>query len=119
MTFGKPDIAERTVAFSLRIIRLFRKLDKDSVGRVIGNQLLRSATSVGANVHEAKGAQSNADFIAKMSIAHKEAYETVYWLRLITEAKLLDPDKLSALSNEATQLVKILSASLITLKNKK
>lgn len=119
MASGKTDIAERTVAFSLRIIRLFRELDKDSVGKIIGNQLLRSATSVGANVHEAKGAQSNADFIAKMSIAHKEAYETVYWLRLITEAKLLAPDRLSALSDEATQLVKILSASLITLKNKK
>ncbi len=93
-------------------------MEKDSVGRVIGNQLLRSATSIGANVHEAQGAQSKADFIAKMSIAHKEAYETIYWLRLITEAKLLHPEKLSALSDEAAQMVKILSASLLTLKNK-
>jgi len=72
MDSGKPDIAGRTVVFSLRVIRLFRELEKDSVGRVIDNQLLRSATSIGANVHEAQGAQSKADFIAKMSIAIKK-----------------------------------------------
>ena len=119
MNSGKPDIAERTIAFSLRIIRLFQELDKDSVGRVIGNQLLRSATSIGANVHEAKGAQSNADFIAKMSIAHKEAYETSYWLRIVAEAKLVKAEQLSDLVDETSQIVKILSSILITSKDNK
>ncbi len=73
----KADIVERSITYSLRIIRLYRELEKDSVGRVLGKQLLRSGTSIGANVHEAQGAQSKADFIAKMSIAHKEAYECV------------------------------------------
>ena len=79
--------------------------------------MLRSATSIGVNVHEAQGAQSKVDFIAKMSIAHKEAYETSYWLRILAEAKLVKPDQLSALADETTQIVKILSSILITSKN--
>ena len=74
----KTGIAERTVSFSLSIIRFYRKLESDNVGCLIGKQLLRSGTAVGANVHEAQGAQSKADFIAKMSIAHKEALESAY-----------------------------------------
>ena len=76
----KPDIAKRTKGFSARIIRLFRELEKDSVGRILGKQLLRSGTSIGANVHEAQGGQSRADFISKISMAYKEARETDYWL---------------------------------------
>ena len=81
----KPDILERTIAYSLRIIKVYRELERDSVGRVIGKHFLRSGTSIGANVHEAQGGQSKADFIAKMSIAHKEARESAYWMRLIQE----------------------------------
>jgi len=64
------DILERSVAYSLRIVKLYRELQKDKGGRIIGRQLLRSGTSIGANIHEARGGQSKADFIAKMSIAH-------------------------------------------------
>ena len=116
---GNIDITERTVAYSIRVIKLYRQIAKDNVGRVIGKQILRSATSIGANVHEAQGAQSKADFIAKMSIAHKEAYETSYWIRIISEAGLVKPDKLSALEDETVQIVKILSSILITSKNNK
>lgn len=62
----KGGIAERSVRYSLRIINLYRALEKDGVGRVLGKQILRSGTSIGANVHEAQGGQSRADFIAKM-----------------------------------------------------
>ena len=116
---GNIDITERTVAYSIRVIKLYRQIAKDNVGRVIGKQILRSATSIGANVHEAQGAQSKADFIAKMSIAHKEAYETSYWLRIMAEAELVKPDQLAPLVDETTQIVKILSSILITSKNKK
>ncbi len=75
---GDADIVERSVAYSLRIIRLCRAIEKDSIGRTLGKQILRSGTSIGANVHESQGAQSKADFIAKMSVAHKEARETAY-----------------------------------------
>ena len=84
----KEDIVERSGAYSLRIIKLFQEVEKKSVGKILGKQLLRSGTSIGANVHEAQGAQSKADFIAKMSIAHKEAKECVYWLRLFSDADI-------------------------------
>lgn len=115
----KPDIAERSVTYALRIIKLYRELDKDNVGRVLGKQLLRSGTSIGANIHEAQGGQSKADFIAKVSIAHKEARETAYWLRLIREARILPADQLSDISDETGQLIRILSSILLTAKQPK
>ena len=115
----KKDILERTVNYSLRIVKLYRELEKDSVGRVFGKQLLRSGTAIGANVHEAQGGQSKADFIAKMSIAHKEARESAYWLRLIQEAELISANRISDLSHETGELIKILSSILLTSKHGK
>ena len=112
-------ITERSIAYSLRIINLFRQLEKDSVGRIIGKQLLRSGTSIGANAHEAQGAQSRADFIVKMSIAHKEAWESIYWLRLIIDAKLLPDHLLHKLIDETEQIKKILASILLTAKENK
>ena len=113
----RPDILDRSVAYSLRIIRLYRELEKDSVGRIVGKQLLRSATGIGANVHEAQGGQSRADFIAKMSIAHKEAYESAYWMRIIAEAGLISDSHLKELQDETEQIVRVLSTILISTKN--
>ena len=110
------DIAERTVAYSLRLIALYRALEKDGVGRILGRQLLRSGTSVGANVHEAQGGQSRPDFIAKMSIAYKEVRESAYWLRLIAEAQLVPPEALHELADETDQLTRILSSILLSSK---
>ena len=111
-----PDILERTIAYSVRVIKLYRELEKDSAGRILGRQLLRSGTSIGANIHEAQAAQTKADFIAKMYIAYKEARETAYWLRLIREAKLVSVNRLAGLADETGQLVKILSAILLSAK---
>lgn len=110
------DIAERTVAYSLRLIALYRVIEKDGVGRILGRQLRRSGTSVGANVHEAQGGQSRPDFIAKLSIAYKEVRESAYWLRLIAEAQLVPPEALVDLEDETNQLTKILSAILLSSK---
>jgi len=115
----KPSIVERTLSFSLSIVRLCRELEKDSIGRILGRQLLRAGTSIGANVHEAQGGQSKADFIAKMSVTHKEALETAYWLRLIKQTDLIVGERLSDLVNETDQLVKIISKILITSKGRK
>ncbi len=101
------DIVERSIAYALQVIKIYRELERDTVGRVIGRQLLRSGTSVGANIHEAQGGQSKADFIAKMSVAHKEALESAYWLRLIREAGLAPGDRLTGVSDETEQLIKI------------
>ena len=109
-------ITERTIAYSLRIIKLYRSIEHDSVGRVIGKQLLRAGTSVGANVHEAQGGQSKADFIAKLSIAQKEIIESGYWLRLLAESGIIPASKLADIRDETEQLTKIISSILINSK---
>ena len=115
----KLDILERAVGYSLRIVQLYRELEKESVGRVLGKQLLRSGSSIGANIHEAQGGQSKADFIAKISIVYKEALESAYCLRLIQETDLISANRIGDLSDETGQLVKILSSILLTSKQGK
>ena len=102
------EICDRTRAFALRIIKLYQALRQDDVGRTIGKQLLRSGTSIGANVEEAQAGQSKADFIAKMSIALKEARETRYWLALLVEGEIFPAQRLAPIKNEAEELVKII-----------
>ena len=86
---------------------------------MLGKQLLRSGTSIGANVFEAHASQSKADFIAKLSVAHKESRETVYWLRVVDASRLVEPDQMESFANEANQLVRILAAMLLTAKGKR
>lgn len=105
------EIKARTFEFSVRVVRLCQSLDAvPGVSRTLSNQLLRSGTSIGANVEEAHGSQSKADFIAKMYIACKEARETHYWLRLLIATDLVPESKLAPLLDESNQLVAILTA---------
>lgn len=105
------DIKVRTFEFSVRVVRLCQMLDATpGVSRTLANQLLRSGTSIGANVEEAHGSQSKADFIAKMYIACKEARETHYWLRLLIATDLVAESKLAPLLDESNQLVTILTS---------
>jgi four helix bundle protein len=114
------DLPDRTKDFALRIIRLCQVLDeKPGVNRTLGNQLLRSGTSVGANVAEGAGAQSEADFLTKYSIAVKEARETQYWLDLITKAELVPESQLADLKQESSELVAILTTICKKLKEKR
>ncbi len=110
------DILERCIQYSLQIIKFFREIEKDKVGRILGNQLLRSGTSIGANVHEAQGGQSKADFIAKISIAQKEAQEAAYWLRIVFEAQVGQSDFIRNLRQETDESIRILSSILISAK---
>jgi four helix bundle protein len=104
------DIKERTFEFATRIVRLCRALEESpGVSRTLANQLLRSGTSVGANVAEAHGSHSKPDFIAKMSIANKEARETHYWLRLLAASDVVAVDKLTDITDESNQLIAILT----------
>ena len=107
---------ERSVAYAISIIHLFRDLERDSVGRILGNQLLRAGTSIGANVHEAQAAQSRPDFISKLSIAHKEAREAAYWLRLLEGAGVAQSSEINRLTDETDQLVKLLSSIILSAK---
>jgi len=103
------DIRERTFQFAVRVLKAVRQLPDDSATRVVAYQLTKSATSVGANVEEADGAESRRDFVHKMSIARKEARESRYWLRVV-RAAILDNREFSALEQESDELVRILSA---------
>ena len=109
------DIRERTFEFAVRIIKLCQRLDKTAgVPRTLGNQLLKAGTSVGANVEEAQGGQSRADFISKNAIALKEARETHYWLRLLSAAKILPESDLLELKDEADQIKRILGSIVVS-----
>jgi four helix bundle protein len=108
------DLKQRTKRFALGIIMFFESLPKDETSRVLGRQLLRSGTSVGANYRSAKRAKSNADFINKMTIVEEEADECGYWLELLTESEKITSLKTEALHREANELVAIAIASINT-----
>ncbi len=107
-------IEDRAYKFALRIIRLVKALPKDDAGRMIGRQVLRAGTSIGANAEEAVGAASKRDFANKMAIAQKEAREAHYWLRLIRDAEMVKPGAIAPLIQEALELKKILSKTVST-----
>ena len=118
-TTVKRDLCERTFQFGVRIVKLCQELDKKpGAGRSIGTQLLRSGTSIGANVEEAQGGQSRADFVSKYSIARKEARETHYWLRLLVSAGILPSKKLESLLGECNELIAILTTIIKRTKEK-
>ncbi|MGO9271020.1 MAG: four helix bundle protein [Terriglobia bacterium] len=107
-----PDeLKARTKAFALRVIKLVDAMPRSPSGQVIGRQLLRAATSVGANYRSACRAQSRADFVAKISIVVEEADESLYWLELIGESGMVKRSRLDRLIKEAGELVAIITAS--------
>ena len=105
------DILDRTFSFALRVVKLCGHIEQTpGISRSLSLQLLRSGTSIGANVEEAQAGQSKADFVSKMAIALKEARETAYWLRLLSESGLADSGSLDPLIKEASELSNILGA---------
>lgn len=112
----KEAMKHRTKQFALRVIKLVEALPKTRTADVIGKQLLRSATSVGANYRAACRAKSNADFINKMGTVEEESDESAYWMELFVEAGLVTSARLADLMDEANQLVAITVASIKTAK---
>lgn len=110
---GPRDIVERTAAFADRIIKLSFALPNNAAGWEIGKQLVRAGMSVGANVEEAQGGESKADFLHKMRLARKECREAKYFLNRIVNADLIAADRLAAIVDEADQLVRILSTIIV------
>ena len=107
---GSIDIHERVFQFAARIIKLCKHIDETGfVGRTLNRQLLRSATSIGANLEEVSAGQSKVDFIAKCHISRKEANETRYWLRLFVEAELIPQSRLDSLIQESNEITSILT----------
>ena len=114
----KNDLGERLLNFAVRVIKLVEALPNTIAGRRIGDQLLRSGTSPGANYEEAQGAESHADVTHKLQIALKEIREAHFWLRVIHRAELLPQHRLAELIDESEQLKKILSKAVATAKGK-
>ena len=110
------ELRARTRKFALRVVKMVQALPKNAVADVLGKQVLRSATSVGANYRAACNAVTRPIFLHKMAIVVEEADETVYWLEMIRDAELVKPEKLASLIDEAEQVLKIMSASLKTAK---
>jgi four helix bundle protein len=101
------DLIERTTEFALRIVRMFVGLPKAEEARVLGKQVLRSGTSIGANYREAQRARSKAEFIAKIGDCLKELDETSYWLELLVRSEIVSEPKLASLRDENHQLLAI------------
>ena len=113
----KRDLKERTKSFALRIIMMYSALPKTTVAQVLGKQVLRSGTSVGANYREANRARSKIEFVAKMGDCLKELDETAYWLELLLESGVVTSKQLSSLMNETDQLTAIFVSIINKAKN--
>ena len=101
-------IEEKSFAFSVRILRLYKHLTQRQHEFVLSKQILRSGTSIGANISEAEFAQSKLDFYSKMSIALKEASETYYWLRLLHAGEYLSKSEFESMSKDVNELIRLL-----------
>ncbi len=112
-------VQEKSYAFALRIVRMYQHVRSQKQDSVLSMQVLRSGTSIGANVEEGLGAQSENDFFAKFSIAYKEARETRYWLRLMCDAGYLEPNAAKSLLADCDELLKIIGSIRKTIKAKK
>ncbi|MEI7509615.1 MAG: four helix bundle protein [Flavobacterium sp.] len=112
-------IQQKSFQFAVRIIKLYKCLTNDKKDFVLSKQILRSGTSIGANIEESIGGQSEKDFLSKLSIAYKEARETIYWLKLLKETDYISESEFESLFSDADEICKILAKIIITLKGKK
>ena len=109
-------LRDKSYAFAIRVVNLYRYLCEDKKEYVLSKQLLRSGTAIGALIREAEFGQSKADFISKMSIALKEANETNYWLNLLKDTKYLNEKMFDSISADCLELIKMLVATVKTAK---
>ena len=112
------ELSNRLIDFAVRIIKLCSSLPKTYLGTHIYKQLIRSSTSVGANYEEARGAESDPDFLHKLNITLKEARETLYWIRIVERTSLIPAKRLTEIITENGEICGILIASVRTLKSK-
>ncbi len=111
-------LKDKSKAFALRVIRLYKYLCEERKEYILSKQLLRSGTSIGANIAEAFYGQSEADFVSKLSIAQKETSETIYWLDLLHESDYLKQNEYDSVYSDAEELIKLLTSSIKTMKEK-
>ncbi|MEZ2224899.1 four helix bundle protein [Microcoleus sp.] len=115
---NEQEFKQRTKKVALQVIRLVETLPNKMTAQVIGKQLLRSATSVGANYRAACRAKSTADIIAKLGIVEEEGDECLYWMELLVEAEIIPEDRIKSLRQEMNEIVAMIVASIKTLRSK-
>ena len=118
MIIEESPLQKKSEAYTFRIVRLFRYLTETKNEKVMANQIYRSGTSIGANIAESRFAQSKADFVNKLNVALKEAGETEYWLKSIYSSGLIDEKGYESMIIDNTEIIKMLVASIKTMKNK-
>jgi four helix bundle protein len=111
-------IQQKSFAFSIRIVNLYKFLSEEKKEYVLSKQLLRSGTSIGANIEESIGGQSPKDFLSKISISYKEARESIYWIKLLSATQYISQEQADSLLVDAEEICKILAKIQITLKRK-
>jgi len=114
----KSIVAEKSLTFSIRVVKLYKYLIETKREYILSKQILRSATAIGALIREAEHGQSKADFLHKMNIALKEANETVYWLILLKETEYLTESEYTSMHHDSEELLKILASIVKTTKNR-
>ena len=119
MSETKSILKDKSFAFAIEIVKTYKVLVDEKREYVMSKQLLRSGTSVGANIREAKNAESTNDFIHKLGIAQKECDETLYWLELLKETEYLNNESFLKLSDQANQILKMIRSTILTIKQKK
>ncbi|MFN4233238.1 MAG: four helix bundle protein [Bacteroidia bacterium] len=118
MSEKKSILKDKSFAFALKCIKLYQYLTDTKREFVMSKQLLRSGTSVGANIREAQNAESRTDFIHKLGIAQKECDETMYWLELLKASEYISQSEFDIMNSEANEIFKILRSSILTSKQK-
>lgn len=110
-------IIEKSLDFAVRIVKLANYLNKEKKEYTMANQILRSGTSIGANIHEAQYAQSKADFVSKSTISQKETFETMYWLNVLFRTEYINEIEYKSLYSDAEEIMKILSRIIVSSKS--
>ena len=111
-------LSDKSLLFAVRIVKFYQYLQVEKKEYVLSKQVLRSGTSIGANVRESKNAQSDADFLNKLNIALKEADETQYWLELLRLSEIISEESFDSLNNDVKELIAILVSVIKTMKTK-
>ncbi len=115
---SKNVIEAKTRVFALRVVNLYKVLSEQRGERVMSKQVLRSGTSIGANIAESRGAQSDKDFFAKISIAYKEGLETEYWLEILRDAQFISETEFLSIHSDCVEICKIIAKMQISLKRR-
>ena len=118
MNEQKNLLLDKSFDFALAVIKLYKRLSEEKHEYVLSKQLLRSGTSVGANIREAQNAESKADFIHKLAISQKECDESCYWLELLYKSKFIEKSEFNELHLQSTSILKIIRSSILTTKQR-